>query len=116
MTSIKVTDMEGEYADKLAGHLKADDFFGTDKHPTATLKFTKVGGHGSHYHVTADLTIKGITSPVKFEMNVGDNAATTKLKIDRTKYGIKYGSASFFDDLKDKAISDEFDIDVALKF
>ena len=116
MTSIMVTDMEGEYADKLAGHLKADDFFGTDKHPTATLKFTKVGGHGSHYHVTADLTIKGITSPVNFEMNVADNAATTKLKIDRTKYGIKYGSASFFDDLKDKAISDEFDIDVAIKF
>ena len=32
------------------------------------------------------------------------------------KYGIKYGSASFFDNLKDKAILDEFDIDVAIKF
>jgi polyisoprenoid-binding protein YceI len=116
MTSIKVTDIEGEYATKLTGHLKADDFFGTEKHPTATLKFTKVGGHGAHYHVTADLTIKGITAPVSFEMNVADNSATTKIKIDRTKYGIKYGSASFFDDLKDKAISDEFDIDVAIKF
>ena len=116
MTSIKVTDMEGEYADKLAGHLKADDFFGSKKFPTAALKFTKLSGHDAHYHVTADLTIKGITSPVNFEMKLEANSATAKLKIDRTKYGIKYGSASFFDDLKDKAISDEFDIDVAIKF
>ncbi len=116
MTSIKVTDIEGEYADKLAGHLKADDFFGSDKYPTAALKFTKLSGHGAHYHVAADLTIKGITSPVNFEMKVEANSAIAKLKIDRTKYGIKYGSASFFDDLKDKAISDEFDIDVAIKF
>ncbi|NQY29938.1 MAG: YceI family protein [Flavobacteriaceae bacterium] len=116
MASIKVTDMEGEYADNLAGHLKADDFFGTKKFPTATLKFTKLSGHGAHYHVTADLTMKGITSPVSFEMKVEANSATAKFKIDRTKYGIKYGSASFFDDLKDKAISDEFDIDVAIKF
>lgn len=116
MASIKVTDIEGEYADKLEGHLKNDDFFGVEKYPTATLKFTKVGGHGTHYHVTADLTIKGITAPVSFEMSVKDGAATAKFKIDRTKYDIKYGSASFFDNLKDKAISDEFDIDVAIKF
>jgi len=116
MESIKVTDMQGEYADKLAGHLKADDFFGTKKFPMATLKFTKLSGHGAHYHVTADMTIKGITNPVNFEMKVAANSATAKLKIDRTKYGIKYGSASFFDNLQDKAISDEFDIDVAIKF
>jgi polyisoprenoid-binding protein YceI len=116
MTSIKVTDMEGEYANKLAGHLKADDFFGTEKYPTAILKFTKLSGNGANYHVTADMTIKGITSPVNFEMKVAANSATAKLKIDRTKYGIKYRSATFFDDIKDRAISDEFDIDVAIKF
>lgn len=116
MNSIKVTDIEGEYATKLENHLKNDDFFGVDKYPTATLKFTNVKGHGSHYHVTGDLTIKGITAPVSFEMHTERGAATAKIKIDRTKYGIKYGSASFFDNLKDKAILDEFDIDVAIKF
>ena len=45
-----------------------------------------------------------------------DNSASTSLKIDRTKYGIKYGSASFFDGIKDKAIYDEFDLNVKLKF
>lgn len=116
MPSIKVTDIKGAYAKKLAKHLKNDDFFGVETHPTTTLVFTKVSGHGKHYHITADLTIKGITEAVQFEMTVSENTATAKLKIDRTKYGIKYGSASFFDGLQDKAIYDEFDINVTIKF
>jgi hypothetical protein len=41
---------------------------------------------------------------------------TTAFKVDRTKYDIKYGSGSFFDNLGDKAISDDFELAVALKF
>lgn len=116
MTSIKTEDMDAEYNAKLDGHLKADDFFGVAKHPTAALKITNVRGHGHHFHVSGDLTIKNITKTISFEMSVENNTAKTKLKIDRTKFDIKYGSASFFDGLKDKAISDEFDLDVTLKF
>ena len=116
MNSVKVTDIQGEYASKLEEHLKNDDFFGVNKFPTARLKFTDVRVKGNLSYVTADLTIKGITKPVKFEMETKGNSASAKLKIDRTKYGIKYGSASFFDDLKDKAILDDFDIDVLIKF
>jgi polyisoprenoid-binding protein YceI len=116
MTSIAVTDIKGEYAANLAGHLKNDDFFGVNNFPTATLKFTDVQTRGGVSNVSANMTIKGITKPIKFKMNVSGNTASAKLKLDRTKYGIKYGSASFFDDLKDKAISDEFDIDVVIKF
>ena len=43
MTSLTATDLSGEYQGKLNGHLKADDFFGTDKFPTATLVFKKIG-------------------------------------------------------------------------
>lgn len=116
MTTINTTDMQGESKQKLDGHLKADDFFGVEKFPTATLKFTKVEGHGKTYKVTADLTIKGITKPVSFDLALTDNSATTAFKIDRTQYGIKYGSATFFDGIKDKAIYDEFDLNVNLKF
>ena len=42
MNSITVTDIEGEYAEKLKGHLKSDDFFGVATHPEATLTFTSV--------------------------------------------------------------------------
>ena len=34
----------------------------------------------------------------------------------RTKYGIKYGSKSFFESIGDKAIYDDFELTVALKF
>jgi polyisoprenoid-binding protein YceI len=117
MTSLTATDLSGEYQGKLNGHLKADDFFGTDKFPTATLVFKKIATKSANvYNVTADLTIKGITKPVTFELTVSGNTATTAFNVDRTKYDIKYGSKSFFDSIGDKAISDEFELKVALKF
>lgn len=117
MTSMNVTDLEGEYKGKLEGHLKSDDFFGIEKYPTATLVFNDVKSTGKNsYSVTGDLTIKGKTSPITFSISIYGNKATASLKVDRTKYDIKYGSASFFDDLKDKAIYDEFDLVTDLQF
>ena len=116
MTSINTTDLEGDYKNKLDGHLKADDFFGVKNHQKATLVFTSVTKNETNYAVVGDLTIKGITNKINFDLTVSDNTATTTFQIDRTKYGIKYGSASFFDGLKDKAIYNEFDLKVSLKF
>lgn len=117
MPTLAVTDLEGESKGKLEGHLKSADFFGTDDHTTSQFVITKVEGTKGTYKVTGDLTIKGISFPNTFTMNVKDNnTATADLKIDRTKYDIKYGSASFFDGLKDKAIYDVFDLHVNLKF
>ncbi|MGJ8592792.1 MAG: YceI family protein [Aquaticitalea sp.] len=117
MTSLTVTDLEGDSKGKLTGHLKSDDFFSVEKHPESTFVITKVEGKDGKYKVTGDLTIKGITNPATFDMMVKDNnTATANLKVDRTKYDIKYGSASFFDGLKDKAIYDDFDLNVTLKF
>ncbi|MBC5838824.1 YceI family protein [Flavobacterium muglaense] len=117
MTSLTATDLTGEYQGKLNGHLKGEDFFGTEKFPTSVLVFKTIGTKSKDlYTVTADLTIKGITKPVTFEMAVKGNTATTKFMVDRTKYDIKYGSGSIFDNLGDKAISDEFELAVALKF
>ena len=47
MNSMTVTDIEGENAEKLKGHLKSDDFFGVATHPEATLTFTSVEAKGS---------------------------------------------------------------------
>jgi polyisoprenoid-binding protein YceI len=117
MTTINTTDLSGKGKTNLDGHLKSDDFFGVEKFPTATLVFKTIGEKGNGvYAVTADLTIKGITHPIKFELTVAGNSATTTLKVDRTKYDIKYGSGSFFSDLGDKTISDEFELTVKLAF
>ncbi|WP_178987753.1 YceI family protein [Winogradskyella schleiferi] len=116
MTSINTTDLEGEYKGKLDGHLKSADFFGIEKFPVATLEFINVSGKDGNYKVKANLTIKETTKPVEFSMTVNKNSAKASLEIDRTEYDIKYGSSSFFDGLKDKAIYDNFDLNVNLSF
>jgi polyisoprenoid-binding protein YceI len=119
LTTIKVLDMTGEYADKLLGHLKSDDFFSVDKFPKATLVITegKKAANGT-YDLKGNLTIKGITKPISFPATittVGNvTTATSAITVDRTVYDIKYGSASFFDSLGDKAIDNNFLLTVKL--
>ncbi|TKS55714.1 YceI family protein [Mesohalobacter halotolerans] len=117
MTSITVTDLEGDSKKKLEGHLNSDDFFGVKKYPTAkfTIKTAAEKSNGV-YGVSGDLTIKGKTNPIAFDLKMSKNTAKTTLVIDRTKYDIRYGSGSFFDDLGDKTIYDEFTLDIMLKF
>lgn len=117
MTSIIVTDLEGEWKDKLEGHLKAPDFFGVEDFGTATFVITKVAPKGTpgDYKVTGDLTIKGITKEIRFYTNLSkDGLAVADITIDRTDYDIKYGSSSFFDSLGDKTIYDDFDLKISL--
>ncbi len=117
MNSIACTDLEGVYKGKLEGHLKSDDFFGVENNPTARLVFTNVtAGDKGVYTVKGDLTIKGKTNSILFDLTVNEHNATTTLKINRAKYDVKYGSTSFFEGLKDKAIYDEFDLQVNLEF
>ncbi len=117
MTSINTTDLEGEYKDKLDGHLKSADFFGVEEHTTSKLVFTNVEASGKNsYKVTGDLTIKGITKPVTFDVSIYGSKATATLKVDRAEYNVRYGSGSFFDNLGDKTIYDEFDLVVDLEF
>ncbi|MDA9111663.1 YceI family protein [Flavicella sp.] len=117
MNSIACTDLEGVYKGKLEGHLKSDDFFGVENNPTARLVFNNVtAGDKDVYTIKGELTIKGKTNSVLFDLTVNEHNATTALKINRAKYDVKYGSTSFFEGLKDKAIYDEFDLQVNLEF
>lgn len=117
MTSLTVTDLSGDSKASLEGHLKSDDFFGIDKYKSSKLVFKTVKSTGKNsYKVTADLTIKNKTNPVSFDFSVYGSKASAAVKIDRTKFDVRYGSSSFFDNLKDKAIYDEFDLVVDLQF
>jgi polyisoprenoid-binding protein YceI len=114
MNTIVNTDLtDAGYNQKLIGHLKSDDFFGVAKFPQATLEVKKAESKSDKlYHFLADLTIKGITAPVEFDAEVdnqtGQLTATGLVTVNRTKYGIKYGSGSFFEGLGDKMIYDDF--------
>jgi len=116
MTTIACTDLEGEWAQKLVGHLSNEDFFEVNNHATSELKITEVRNTklADNYSITGDLTIKGITHPIQFNAMVSAHSAKATIKIDRTKYGIKYGSGSFFDDLGDKTIDNEFTLTINL--
>ena len=118
MTSLSNTDQTGSSKQKLEGHLKSEDFFSTAKFTTATLVFKNIANEGNNkYLINADLTIKGTTNPIQFELVMVDKKkATAKLNINRTKYDIKYGSGSYFDDLGDKTIFDNFELNVVLVF
>jgi len=117
MTTINDTDMEaGEWHDKLNGHLRSDDFFGVEKFPEAVLTITVAKKfENNEAQVDGNLTIKGITQPVSFKVVQTADGYTTTITVNRTKYGIQYGSGSVFEGLGDKMIYDDFTLDVKLK-
>jgi polyisoprenoid-binding protein YceI len=119
MTSIKCTDLtDAGYNAKLITHLKSDDFFSVEKNPKATFVITKVDGKGANVNITGDLTIKGIKNSVTFPATVTADAkgvtANAKIVLDRSKWDIRYGSKTFFPNIGDKMINDDFEIDLAL--
>ena len=120
MNSIKTTDLSGGSAAKLEGHLKSEDFFGVSKYPTSMFRISDVsaGEKAGEYKITGDLTIKSTTLPISFPVAIsweGDRAvAKARISVDRADFDVRYGSGRFFDGLGDKAIKDEFTLDVTI--
>ena len=116
MVNLDLNDAESN--GKLMGHLKSDDFFSVANYPTSELVITKVEGSGSDLTFSGDLTIKGITNPITFPATSSKDGNNTVYKgtltVDRSKYNVRYGSKSFFDNLGDKVINDEFILDFNL--
>lgn len=118
MTSISNKDIEDEDSKaKLVGHLKSDDFFSVDKYPTATLEIENGEEVSSgKYKFTGNMTIKGQTNPVSFEAEANGKTFSGKLVVDRADYNVRYGSGSFFDNLGDNLIYDDFELDFKVTF
>lgn len=120
MNSITNSDIEGdEYKQKLVGHLKSDDFFGVEKFPKASFVIKTVESKkAGKYVVKGDITIKGITKSIEFPAQVtvldSKSTATASITIDRSEFDVKYGSGSFFENLGDKMIYDDFTLDITL--
>jgi polyisoprenoid-binding protein YceI len=117
ITDTDIADAESN--GKLVTHLKSPDFFNAEAHPKAKFVITNATkATGNTYDVKGNLTIKGITNAVSFPATVAVNGnkltANAKITIDRTKYDIKFRSKNFFENLGDKVIYDDFDINVAL--
>ncbi len=116
MNSITNADLTDEgYNQKLVGHLKSDDFFGVEKFPVSTFKVTKATKfQNGKSTLTGVLTIKGRSSTISYDVSRKGNIYSTQLKVDRSKFDVRYGSNSFFDNLGDKVIDDIFILDIQL--
>lgn len=116
MTTITNTDIENpETNKKLVGHLKSDDFFGVEKFPAAKLEIIKAKPFENYQaEVEGNITIKEKTQPIKFVVKQANKSYVATLVIDRSKFDVRYGSGSFFDNLGDKLIYDDFTVNVRL--
>ena len=116
MTSITVQDLTGGSKERLEGHLRSDDFFSVESFPTAHLYISssEVISNGK-WMVNGFLTIKDISHPVLFEMANTAEGWNASLVFDRSKYNVKFRSGTFFENLGDKLIYDDIELNINLK-
>ncbi len=130
MNSINVLDLEGGKKAGLEGHLKGigdeaktDHFFNVGMYPEAKFEITKatqlLNDENANYIISGNLTLRDKTKEVKFKAKI-ENAETAitvttpSFTINRTEWGVNYGSASLTDGLKDKAINDNIGLEIML--
>ena len=117
MNSINCTDLVGEPKEQLEGHLLSDDFFGTKYYPTAELEIIKAEKVSADiFKVSAIIEIKGVKQNINFNASIKNGVAKADLVIDRSKFNIRYGSGTFFENLGDKMIYDEFNLSVIIAY
>jgi len=116
MRSIVNDDLDNkELNQTLVNHLKSDDFFGVEKYPEAKLVIDSSSKfENDEAEAQGRLTIKEITHPVSFTVKREGKVYKASIVINRAKYDVRYGSGSFFDNLGDKLIYDDFIVDVKL--
>ena len=123
MNSIVVVDqLMPKENREVEGVVKAGNFFAVALYPMARMRVKTIAPTGkvNQYKVSGDLTIKGVTKPLEFLAMFTRSGKTLNtvadFKIDRTKWGINYKSASFFGDLKDELIADDIEISLRMHF
>jgi polyisoprenoid-binding protein YceI len=109
-----------EGAAKIEGHLKAADFFDVATYPTSKFVITKVGEENGKLAVTGNLQIKDVTKSITIPAMLSMENGVTVFKsetfnINRADFNVKYGSKSFFDNLKDKFIDDLIEMSFEVK-
>jgi polyisoprenoid-binding protein YceI len=124
MASIKVLDIEDpETNEQLRSHLVHEDFFHVDSFPHATFVITgveSVTGKGVTHRLTGNLTMKGITRSIAFDADVHTDeevfkATTPQFILNRADWNVRYGSRTFFNDLKDNFVHDDIGLKINLK-
>lgn len=127
MNSINVTDLKaGEGKEDLEAHLKGtaegkeDHFFNVAEHPSAYFEVTGSEEKDGKVVLSGNLTIKGEKKNISFPVKITEDGSNITLTsdsftINRTNWGVNYGSKSVFDNLGDKFVNDEIELVVTIK-
>ena len=120
MESINCTDLSGGGKKSLEEHLMNDDFFSVNKFKTSKINISsEMKPNNGLIDFKGSLEIKNISNPISFKSSInktpeGKYTASSKLTFDRSMYNVKYKSKSFFDDLGDKFINDDVEIELEI--
>ena len=126
MTSIVNTDLAGdEYYQVLIDHLSSDDFFFVERFPTARFRFDHAlpleGAPNStpNYRITGAFELVGVKKALSFPALItvredGSLVAQANFDLDRTQWGIIYGSSRFFKHLGMHLVFDVISIDLRI--
>lgn len=125
MNNIVCEDLRDETTNaKLVGHLKSADFFDTEKFPEGKFTITKVkevtGDPAHNYVINGNLELKGITKNIAIPAKISNDGMTYKavvapFAINRTEWGVNYGSKNIFKNLKDSFINDDIEVSLEIE-
>ncbi|MDR2036690.1 MAG: YceI family protein [Bacteroidales bacterium] len=120
MSTIVCEETNEELGRNLKAHLEGGDFFDIEKYPYGEFEIKSIKSKGDHDEITGNLTLKNVTKSVTFPAQI--NYTEHKVKcyssnflIDRTAWGIHYGSANFFRHLADSFIDDHIEIGLLIE-
>ena len=120
MSTINVTDLQGRSKEMLERHLRSSDFFEVESYSEAKFSFISKSFDklSNQISFVGDLTIKDITNPISFNATLLETSPFLKAKavlsFDRSKYNVRFRSGNFFENLGDKLILDEIDVNIRL--
>lgn len=124
--SITCTDLaDSDMHDILIQHLESDDFFYTERFPTGKFQLTGSEAQGDlndgslNLQIDGDLTIRGKTKPISLFAATGVTddlrpAAQAYMSIDRTHWGMRYGSGKFFSRLAGHLVNDHIGLQLKI--
>ncbi|EGV42974.1 YceI family protein [Bizionia argentinensis JUB59] len=121
MKSLYVTDLAEDTEDhgKLTGHLKSPDFFDVEAFPASAFEVTGFKTENGKTMLSGNLKMKDVENNISIPVNVKENndsltITSETFTVDRSKWNVKYGSKSFFDDLGDKFINDDMELQITI--
>lgn len=114
--TINMKSLDHENKD-LKKHLRSADFFEVNTFTSATFKLTQPAKiENDKAIVTGIMTIKNQSKEETIEVTLNKKTLSFNHIMDRTAYGIKFNSPSFFKKIKENAIADNFKLNGLLVF